>query len=1527
MTDAPIDLERTFIDLPEDGDFNLRQADLLLLGRGTTQLTWEKLLESQRVLIVSEAGMGKTVECKVQQERLWAQGEPSFYLELSVLARAPFESQLMPEQKERFARWFAAQNERATFFLDSIDELKLTPSSFEYAIRRVAAAIGVGNLHRARIVLTTRPVPMDRHIIEKYLPAPESENVVVGEKYFVSVAMGVGKSMTKSDVPAAPIWRWVALSPLSESQMRALAVQCGVVDVDNLLAAIDAHNAHEFTERPLDFMELCGDWKRHGRIRSHREQVSGDIETKLRSRDERPERAPLALERAREGAERLAFAALMTRRFTIWYGRDADRSRGDSALEPARVLHDFNEDEIRTLLERPLFGFATYGRVRFHHRSVIEFLAAERLRRLVDRGMSVRTLSRLLFATTPVGLRVVKPTMRPVSAWLAQFNSTVRDEVLDRDPSLLLQLADPAVLRLEDRIRALTLYVERYGPGRWRGQDIPSLQIQRFATPNLAPTILALWTPAVSNPEVKETLLQLIGAGRMYTCANIAFGAATAKGSELGPRLHALRVVAELGDTRLSALLDAMVTNPKSLAPELVVSAVVHIFPRHMSVRQLICALRSLADQKKRASGYAYMLPSAIAEARLSPGELKELREGLASMVASTLSWDESRWELVTRREDLVPALLVVCRLEYEGGCASDAWVDVTTLALRVNNPEINAEGQGRALRERLASAEGGLRGRLFWSNDRLIGDYRGKAQDAARRLTRLLERPPLELEWEADADWLRSVLSDARAAPEDRLLVLGASQWLLMRADGALEQLRVLLPCVADAPAIEAELREAIKHIENPPPEPKWARDNARRQEESRKKEAKRYASWSQFWRDVVADPDGAFASSQENTAWNLWSVMGRVGGSGSGWNRGFIERAFNPAVANRLREALKNYWRTDRPTVWSERPAEARNTYRAIWTMGLAGLYAEVETTGWATLLNTSEAELAARYALLELNRLPVWLDDLIDVHPAPVESLVGAELIAELSDQSIEYSMLLQNISQSSRPVIDLILPRVRAWLKTGLAARRAAKVSTRKLEPAIRLVADYGTDVDRKGLVKQATSKLKGNPSTDDVSFWLQVLLRLDAEAALGVLENFASTIPVQARSPVTSWLAALFGDWGGGSVGLEALGHRPELVFRAARLACSHVRFADDNVHDGAYSPDERDHAEHARSMLINMLLNAKGVDAWHAKLTFANAPEVIAFRDRALAVAEQILAEEWDAPPMDEREVVELEQQHEFPPANRADLAMLLQDRLADIGDLLVRDESPREAWSKIQLEREMRREISRALQSMARSAYTLSQEAATGDERETDVRLISARGPLEAVIELKLAEQNYTVVDYEVALRDQLVTRYLAPEHRRVGCLLISIAKDRTWKHPRTGKKMSLEKLLEHLNALAATLVGSLGNDAYLTAKALDLRPRDLSSAGSSSQTTRRVTTSQSASKNDGSASSKKRRSAAAREETGENARAGKGAGGKIGKGRALGMRALSSTSKPANRRTTSGGAQAAGGRAKHSPTEPGKR
>ena len=397
---------------------------------------------------------------------------------MAALATGDLRSQLEEEEETRLDAWLASQSDVATFFLDSIDELKLTRGSFEQALKCLKKGIG-SQLNRSRIVITTRPIPFDEQLVRHLLPIPPAPSTEPSEETFAKIAMRDHQTRQVGDEDAASDWRTVALMPLSDAQIVEFARDQGVEDPAALLDDLKKRNAQEFARRPQDLIELCADWREHNHIRTHRDQVATNVRVKLQPRDDRREPSELSVDRAIEGASRLALAMMLTRSMTIRHSAASDVIKDEAALNPAIILSDWNLNERKALLERPLFVFASYGRVRFHHRSVVEYLAAKRLRALRARVMSFRALKRLLFAQTK-GKTIVRPSKRPIAGWLALAEDGIFEMLRDNEPAVLLDEGDPEALSQSQRNQALRAYVERYGQGGWRGLSVPHIPGSSF---------------------------------------------------------------------------------------------------------------------------------------------------------------------------------------------------------------------------------------------------------------------------------------------------------------------------------------------------------------------------------------------------------------------------------------------------------------------------------------------------------------------------------------------------------------------------------------------------------------------------------------------------------------------------------------------------------------------------------------------------------------------------------------------------------------------------------------------------------------------------------------------------------------------------------------------------------------------------------------------------------------------------------------------------------------------------------------
>jgi len=863
-------ISRTFRDLSDKDVANAESISLLAHSGRSYGSDWDDLLTARRILIVSEAGAGKTYECRACQQRLWAKGAPAFFLELATVADTDIVNMLSPEECARLDAWLRAQSETATFFLDSIDELKISQKSFEQALKSVGRQIA-GHFNRACIVITTRPVPIDRQLIERHLPIPPASSAEAAAQGFADIAMRSGRNDKNDTAPR--LWREVGLMPLTRGQIREFAVAQGVLDPDALLADIDQRNAEEYAERPQDLIELCSDWKEHQRIRKHAEQVATNAAHKLKARTDRAEKTSLPDERALEGAARLALAALLARKLTIRYSAESDRIQStEPALDASKVLTDWPPLERDTLLERALFGFATYGRVRFHHRSVLEYLAAKRLAALLYRGMPMKTVRRILFAETAQGDHVVRPSMRTAAAWLSLWHNGIFGETLQREPEVLLVHGDPQSLTPVQRSEVLTAYVQRYGKGGRRGLRVPTVQIHRFACTELDSTVRQIWDGGIENFEVRELILELIGSGKLTKCADIAHTVLMDKKASQRERILALHALITLDDHRLRKISWSIEAKPALWPAPLARSATLRLFPTHLDVKQMCTILKRLQEPERVAGEFSWRLPQLVDEGTLAPEALNELRAGLTALVLDGAEWHADEWPHTrTKRPDLITSLMAACNRQFSEDARSPELFRSSVLALRLAKGE-SLDTFAKKLRTNLANARTVDREQAFLADDAFLEMLR-PAKDAWQRVFLLSHYGGICLDVEKDRAWVIRRLADKTKSIAEREMMLWAAMiQVTPSGDSHIKVLEDLKPYVADAPALLTIIEDRLKPSPGNEESRRLEEQSEKYKQEKESKNAQAHASWVKFWREIADNPNEVFeAARAENSKLSL--------------------------------------------------------------------------------------------------------------------------------------------------------------------------------------------------------------------------------------------------------------------------------------------------------------------------------------------------------------------------------------------------------------------------------------------------------------------------------------------------------------------------------------------------------------------------------------------------------------------------------------------------------------------------------
>jgi hypothetical protein len=455
--------------------------------------------------------------------------------------------------------------------------------------------------------------------------------------------------------------------------------------------------------------------------------------------------------------------------------------------------------------------------------------------------------------------------------------------------------------------------------------------------------------------------------------------------------------------------------------------------------------------------------------------------------------------------------------------------------------------------------------------------------------------------------------------------------------------------------------------------------------------------------------------------------------------------------------------------------------------------------------------------------------------------VDATLGEELSWELRQPAGQHghSMLLQSIHHAPTAVSAAFLPRLQAWLDASgdlVDDEANASAMAERTRQVIGALIEHGGPDVRSRLLALAQQRLLDDLPYELAFVWLPTLMRLDPALGVAAWEDRIRTVEPAKDSLAVTWFGALFGDRHH-QIDPRDASFPPDLLLRLLRLAYRHVRQEDDARHEGVYSPGVRDDAQEARRDLWNALLAAKGDGGWSAKQEMAKDPLFAHLKDRILAIADENWAQEIDSLILNEKQAADLDRTYEAPPITNETMFALLMDRLADLDELLRSDASPREEWAAITQERVMRREIARELCHAANGLYSVDQEAVTGEEKETDIRLRSTVSNHEAVIELKLADRR-SARDLCGAIGSQLVERYLVTENRSSGCLLVTVASDRAWEHPDTGARIDLSELHRLLCDEAERVMDSKGRTLSIAVHVLDLRA---SSPGGSGKVTPR--------------------------------------------------------------------------------------
>ncbi|CAK16015.1 NACHT domain-containing protein [Pseudomonas entomophila] len=1383
-SDAFIDLDRTFSKILIEDDVS---DDVDLSGRRSTsgELHWPDLLSHSRVVLLSEAGSGKTAEIRNVTRQLRSEGKIAFFLRIENVI-SELEDSFEEGTFEEFESWLTSDTE-GWLLLDSVDEARLSdPRDFEKAIRKLGKLI-TPIVAKANILITGRSnawrASTDLAICERAFEFDAN-----ARQALPPTGSGVEGTVqtTASEAKRDASFFVVTLDDIHDEQIDCFLGAAGVQDVKAFRAAVERREAESLTTRPLDLLELVDFWHEHHRIGTRLELMKSSINRRLVERDQnRAEFRPIAPERLREGARLLAAATTLGQMAAICVP-DGDANKKGILIRS--VLTGWNDADAGALLSRPIFEPGIYGTVRFHHRTVREYLAAEWLHELI-RGAASRVKIENLFFRTQYGLQVINPSMRSVLPWLALLDERICTRLEELAPEVFFEGGDPGQLPLNTRRNILRKACEQLAQPAHSLTITDYSAVQRFAHHDLTEDINELLVLYRSNDDIVWFLLRMVWHGEVVgALAEVKQFALNAQHKYT--RLAAMKAILDLGtqqdivDVRLALLAGDSEVNREWLA-----QLVDGLQLDSEWLPWLLQAIERTAKKERFSGGdtLAVKLSSLAADCPLD--NLPAFIHGLSVLLEKPplkeqgFSAISKRFRWLAEVAGLAALRLLQARAPY---ALNESVLAVLSKLAQVHfYDERDTRELGEKLRE-IVPTWPELDYKLFWY-DVAVARQGRVHREPITQVWQLLGFQPF---WSLNRENFSIACSEIVSLTDmqDRLMALSMafniytqndkpSSWVirLRQATECNPELRTHLEALLNPPAREVQEWE-IKKAE-------WEEKAVQRKAE----EAERRRSWQEGLAAEVALINNPEAGVMTRSQAYLLEQMRDSSSSSNTWsssNWSSLITEFGLSVAQAFRDGAISFWRGYRPTLPSEGAAPNSTPYQVIF--GLTGLAIEAkeEPTLFAQM-SAEDARNAARYGLLELNGFPEWLPRLFALHPKFVQEVVIHEILYELDAPHSE--------SGGNR-----VLQRFRwggDWMYEELAAPLLARLEQpvsrlESLQLALTIVQESSVDDDLLGALASRRALEKDNEEIAPT--WYAVWVGAQPSVAIPALAAHIDSLASdeeKAKFAMLSLIALV------GSRTASRCRQNYKTVEDAKTLYLlihRYVRIADDidRTGGGVYSPGLRDDAQYAREGLLAIIRETPGKASFLALQQIAESHPAESLRPWSAFYAKQKATADSQTPPWKPEKVIEFHKNLESTPSTHRELWNLAVDRLLDLKhDLEDGDSSYAEILLKANQETSIRKFIGNWLRDHAAGRYVVPQEEQLADDKRPDYRIQTSDLYEPVPVELKLS-QNWSGPEHFERLENQLCGDYLRDINSSCGIfLLVNHGGQITWESPKNGQ------------------------------------------------------------------------------------------------------------------------------------------
>jgi hypothetical protein len=1016
MTVVRLDLQRTFLKSRFKEGSQVEDADedfSTYLSSGHSG--WADLLARRLVVVLGEAGSGKTWEFQDQAKRLRHAGNSAFFFPLNKITSSETFRQALGDEVECFLRW-RRSSEHAYLFLDAVDESRLAGAGvFERALQVIMSELGA-HAARVSILLSSRISDWMLASVRAAVDGSVLSRLTAAAQQRRRVRQSDGNLREEATEPLAV--EVFTLAPLAPAQAQRLAAAHGAVPANDFWQCVQEGDYGLMVRHPRDVEWLARRWAHRRELGSYIELMEDSVSQRLKEHNDGyiAAGAVLSQEMLRSGAERLAAASVFCGRPFISLPGEPN---SDSDVDPATVLTDWDAQEQRRLLGVSLFDEATYGRVKFQHRSAREYLAAQWVHRLIGQGLPL-TDAMTLFGGRPYMEPVLLNATRATLCWLAALNVAIREEVIRTFPEMLMFEGDPTAWTEAEVVDAFQRYIVRleagFRPDWWNGLG----ELRRVARCIPSRILSQLLRSYAKSQLALPKVLAMVHHGRKAECADDVFSIYRNSGPTSRLSLYALHVLPELARPKHRAAIKSDLLRNHIKGNEYVAAAIEAVGFENFKLRELAVLFSRAGEDMDYGGG---PMARAITEwsascsldgAMLLIGALLKAlpatkgRRVLASEVEGTDRWKLHALPVCARR--------AVNQLDGRGSRAPSLLFEVALYIEQIHNTAHASNEQFAKLRAEietkpdyrrdliLAISRNGrldeLPGRIFLGsscqiflseNDlQFLAESANSAPDAATRLIwfRLAEWLSYRTSPKKQAQLFKQLLSIKGEEKEQRRLYILEQQELARKT--VLQQQQWREKDAQRAEKVQGQLkknRQTLKKCIS-------------------QLESGQHFGAIQFLVGVAEDRRGRARYTQVNPE--------------------LVRPDFGRQIAKAFERGLALFWRNhDAPDVLKFE----NNEVPWVGMLGLASLNHAVASGLEVSSLSHADVTNAIRYCVWELDEPPRWFQTLASSRPDLVVSALRPWALHELGMTEAQgasarvMELVLRSPSESRVPILQL------------------------------------------------------------------------------------------------------------------------------------------------------------------------------------------------------------------------------------------------------------------------------------------------------------------------------------------------------------------------------------------------------------------------------------------------------------------------------------------------------------------------